>query len=122
MDTVRQNIIFFAFLITWFGGGVVLYVRFLKRQRAYLRHFAPVDGVPLDALRGGNPFGARSRATFRVMLQRQSDPELERMRRDLWRRWRPVVLWIYGFPFLVICVVIGVAVLVHVALGLRLLP
>lgn len=85
-------------------------------------NFPPVDGVPLDALQGGNPFGARSRATFRAMLQRQPDPELERTRRDVRRRWLPVALWIYGFSVLVICMVFSVAVLRHVARGMRLLP
>lgn len=122
VDGTWQNIIFAAFLITWFGGGVAIYVRFLKRQLAYLRHFPPVDGVPLDTLQGGSPFGARSRATFRAMLQWQPDPEMERTRRDVRRRWLPVALWVYGFPILVICVIFGVAVLVRVARNMRLLP
>ncbi len=122
VDSAWQNSIFYALQITWVGGAVLLYLRHLKRERAYLRHFPPVDGVPLDALRGGNPFGARSRAAFRVMLRRQPEPELERMRRDLWRRWRYVLLWIYGFPVGVIGVIVGVAVLVHLVRAMRLLP
>lgn len=105
----------------WLGGTVILYLRFLKRQRGYLRNFPPVDSVPLDTL-GGNPFGAWSRAVFRAQLQRQPDAELERMRRDLLGHWRFVLLWGYGFPVLVIVMIFAVALLRYVAHGLHLLP
>jgi hypothetical protein len=100
--SVDPNIFFAAFMITWFVGSVALFIRFLAKQLAYLRRFPPVEGVPLDSFRGGNPFGGRSRAIWRTMRQRQSDLELERLRREVWRRYRYFALWVYGFPVLVI--------------------
>jgi len=34
------------------------------------------------------------------MWRQQDDPELERLRREMWRRFGLVVLWGAGFPFL----------------------
>jgi hypothetical protein len=107
LDAEWQNILGYTLALTWFVVGVVLSLRALMKQLAYLGRFPPVNGVPLNALRGGNPFGARARMQWRVSLQRQSDPELEGLRRETWRRFRAVMLWIYGFPI----VVIGVAAL-----------
>lgn len=107
LNSMWQNIIGYTLAITWIVVGIVLYLRTLVKQLAYLGRFPPVNGVPLNALRGGNPFGARARAQWRVMTQRQSDPELERLRREVQRRFRYFILWNFGFPILVI----GVAAL-----------
>lgn len=112
MDMTWQDLVFAALLIAWGGGAACLYLLFLRRQRAYLRNFPPAEGIPLDTFRGGNPLGARSRASFRAMQALQSDADLEQMRRDLWRRWRYVVMWIFGFP--VLCIITAFVILVIV--------
>jgi hypothetical protein len=103
-----QNIIGYTLATTWFVVGIVLGLRMMVKQLAYLGRFPRVNGVPLNALRGGNPFGARARMQWRVATQQQSDPELERLRRAVWRRYRAFMLWKFGFPILAI----GLAALV----------
>jgi hypothetical protein len=39
-----------------------------------------------------------TRALWRVMGQPQSDPELERLRQEVWRRYRRTYVWMVGFP------------------------
>jgi hypothetical protein len=39
-----------TFALAWCGGAIVLGVRLLRVQGAYLRRFPPVEGVPLDDL------------------------------------------------------------------------
>jgi hypothetical protein len=118
-----QNLIFIAFLIIWFAGAFVLFVRYLARENTYLRQFPPVDGVPLDAWPpSGNPFGARNRAVRRAQGQQQPNPELEHQRLGLRRRWRYVMFWVFGFPLLFIVVVIVVNLLLHAARVMHWLP
>jgi hypothetical protein len=106
-----QRIFPLAFALAWSGGAIVLGVRLLRKQGAYLRRFPPVEGVPLDdfvvttAFR--SPWGAVNRAIRRVSWQRQDDPELERLRREVGRSVLHLAVWIYGFPLLTL----GVAAL-----------
>ncbi len=123
MYPLWQNILFVAFLIIWFAGAGVLVLRYFARENRYLRQFPPVDGVPLDAWpRHANPFGAWNRAIGRAQMHKQPDPELERQRLDLRRYRRQVVRWIFGFPILVIVVVIVVNLLLHAARVMHWLP
>jgi hypothetical protein len=86
----------------WIVGGVLIFhLYFLPYELAYLRQFSPVDGVPLDMYTGGNPFHPVSRARFAALFQWQPDAELERMRRDMWRRLGLLALWLFGFPVIV---------------------
>lgn len=89
------------------------------KQVAYLKRFPPVEGIPLEIAGGGNPFGAVSRAFWRAQLRRQPDPDLERLRHDIWRRFGYLTLWIYGFPLAIaggtaLLIVTGV---IHVMAG-----
>ncbi len=106
MFAALQQIFPLLFFGVWFGVMVILYLRLRGYQKAYLRRFPPVSGVPLDMVTGGNPFGAPGKAINQAMKQRQTDPELEQLRRDLWRRSRLVALWIFGFPLLVFAALI----------------
>jgi hypothetical protein len=99
MFDVFRGIFPFAFAILWFGVGIALYFRTRIQQIAYLKRFPPVNGVPLYMVNGGNPFGAQARAIKRAMRS-QSDPELERLRREVRRRFRLCLIWIFGFPLL----------------------
>ncbi|MGO8947815.1 MAG: hypothetical protein ACLQUY_09160 [Ktedonobacterales bacterium] len=92
----------------WMVGGVILGIRNGKYRSAYLQRFPPVNGVPLYMTWHGNPFGSEARAIYRAALNRQPDPDVERMRRELWRRYGQICLWIFGFPVLAF----GVAALV----------
>jgi hypothetical protein len=108
LNSAWQNIIGFALGITWFVVGIALYVRTYLKQRAYLRHFAHeypyLAGEPLfDTPRTFRAY----REIDRLMRQRQTDPELERLRREMWQRNRYYLIGIFGFPILVI----GVAAL-----------
>ena len=94
-----QRIFPFAFPILWLGGTFVLFSRFRRAQRAYLRRFPPGAGVPLEMYVGGGPRSV-TRAIFRLMWRRQDDPELERLRRGVWRSYRTVALWGFGVPLL----------------------
>ena len=94
-----QRVFPFAFPTLWLGGMFALFFRFRRTQREYLRRFPPVEGVPLDMYWGGGPRSV-TREIFRVMRQRQDDPELERLRREVWRSYRTVALWGFGFPLI----------------------
>lgn len=68
----------------WFCGQLVLYFWYRAKERLYLRHFPPIDGVPLDMLLPGmNPWNGKG-AIREVLRQRQADPALERLRHDVW--------------------------------------
>jgi len=114
---VLQPFFPFVFAIGWFGGGIVLYFRFRREQQSYLRRFPPIDRYQtLDMYTPGfgNPPGT-SRKIYAAMWQRRDDPELERLRREMWRHYGYVALWIFGFPLLTIDVIalLVVAGLVH---------
>lgn len=102
LSPTAQNIVSFMLMAIWFIGMFVLYLRLRAKQVAYLKRFPPVEGVPLYMAASGNPFGAVARTIWRVMLNRQPDLDLERLRREIWRRFRYMVLWIFGFPLLAI--------------------
>lgn len=100
MFAVLQQIFPCAFGITWAGVTAILYFRFRAKQRAYLHEFPSVAGVPLDMFIGGNPLGAVARAVYQAMWQHQPDPQLERLRHEMWRRYVYIALWVLGFPLL----------------------
>jgi hypothetical protein len=83
-------------VIVWFGGTVLLGFRYRAKRRAYLQRFPAVEGVPLDMFVSGGPSRVR-RAIYRAMWQRQADPDLERLRRTMWRRLLYLAVWIVGF-------------------------
>ena len=103
----------FAFAVVWFGVIVALYFCVRAKQREYFRQFPPVDGIPLDMYVSGSR--AANRAIKRVMWQRQPDPLLERLRREIWRRLRYQIIWTFAFPPVTIAVIalLAVAGLVH---------
>lgn len=108
LNSLWQNVIGFSLAIAWIVVVIVLYVRTYLKQRAYLRHFAHeypyLAGEPLfDVPRTFRAY----REVARLGRERQSDPELERLRREMWRRNRSYIIWLFGFPVLVI----GVAAL-----------
>jgi hypothetical protein len=88
------------FIVLWIGGGVIFFLHSRAAQVAYLKKLPPVNGVPLEMFMGGNPAGPEARAIARVSRTRQTDPELERMRREMWRRSRHLLYWMFGFPVL----------------------
>ena len=104
-----QTIVSLVLAALWFAGTIALYVRMRAKQVAYLKRFPPVEGVPLYMAGGGNPFGAVSRAIWSAMVRHQTDPELEALRREIWRREGYMTLWIFGFP---ICAVGVTALLI----------
>ena len=71
----------FIMWLVWAGGIAILAFRTLPQLRAYQQQFAWYD-------RG------------KAMWQRQADPELERLRRAIWRFYGYAVLWGVGFPLL----------------------
>jgi hypothetical protein len=118
LNSTWQNVGGITLALMWFGGGIALFARTLTQQFAYLRHFPPVDGVPLDniltLLSGMRPI----RAQWAAMLQKQSEPRMEAMRREVNRRFLVCLVWIYGYPFLCI----GVIALLVSTNVLRLIP
>jgi hypothetical protein len=83
-------------------GFVVMSFRARAAQVAYLKRFPPVNGVPLDMFLGGNPGGAEAQAITHVSRTRQDDPELERLRQEMRKRYRQFLYWTFGFPVLAI--------------------
>lgn len=100
----------------WFGGEVVLYTfRFRALRSAYLRRLSPIDRyqtLDLYMPGPGNPPGTYRRLR-EALWHQQDNPDLERLRREVWRRYRQCIIWMFGFP--VFC--IGVAALL-IATGL----
>jgi hypothetical protein len=82
-------------------GWFLMFLRYRACQRAYLQRLPPVNGVPLDMYTGAdNPWGPESRAIWRAMFKHQGNPELEHMRRQVWRRFGHFGLWTCGYPVL----------------------
>jgi hypothetical protein len=81
-------------------GFVVMFFRARASQVAYLKRFPLVNGVPLEMSLAGNPGGAQAQAISRVSRTRQDDPELERLRQAMARRYRQFLYWTFGFPVL----------------------
>jgi len=105
------NLLFFAVVATWLGGVIVQAFRYWRKRNTYLRRFPPVAGVPLDMYLGTNPFNPVSRASIRAVWEPQDDPELEGLRREMWRAVGYLFLWMFGFPMLVSGMVILVLLL-----------
>ena len=118
VDAGWQNLAVAAFITMWLAGTVAMFFRYRAKQRAYLRRFPPVEGVPLDMYLGGDPFGEIARAIFRALWRRQSNPELEQLRRAVWQRYRQANYWVFGFPILYY----GLAALLLVTGIMRLVP
>jgi hypothetical protein len=76
----------------WVVGGVLFWWRSRASQVAYLKKFPPVNGVPLEMWLGGNPGGAEAQAIARVSRTRQPDPELERLRQEMGRRYQHLAI------------------------------
>lgn len=107
LDPTQQNITFIAFVLTWLGVAFTLYVRFYLVQRIYLRHFAGqypfLAGEPLfNAPRTLSKFPLE----MRLMRERQSEPQIEHLRRTMWQRYRLMAMWVLGFPL----VFVGIAI------------
>jgi hypothetical protein len=103
MFAIVQQIFPFAFAIAWLGGTFALYFRARVKQNAYLRRFE--HEIPFFA---GDPLFIPAsfrayRATIRVMWEPQSDPALERLRREMWRRLLYAFIWGFGFPLMTFC-------------------
>lgn len=98
-----MNWIFGVGMVGWFGGAFILAFRAHMLWDAYLRRFKPVDGIPLNMYAPRWLPDARDakEAYNNALWESQADPELERMRRQAWRRTRVVVLWGFGFPVMV---------------------
>ena len=97
-----QRIFPFVFPILWFGPTIVLFFRFRQKQVAYLRRFPPIDRyqtLDMVTFGVGNPPGT-FRRVWDAQWRKQDDPELERLRREMWRRYGLVMLWVFGFPLL----------------------
>lgn len=100
-DPLSRGVVQVVFVVTWIGVGIVLAFRANAKGREYLRRLPPVDGVPLHMYyyvgwwRWNGPVP-------RAWRQRQSDPELERLRQEGRRHGRFVLLWMFGFPILVV--------------------
>ncbi|HET8909023.1 MAG TPA: hypothetical protein VFN11_18865 [Ktedonobacterales bacterium] len=100
-----QNLFSLALAATWAVGGILLYIRMRSKQVEYLRRFPPVAGVPLYMASSDNPFGVVSRRIWVALSKRQTEPGLEALRREIWRRFRYMTFWIYGFPLITIGVI-----------------
>lgn len=106
----------FAVIIPWFGVTAILFSRFRAKQRAYYRQFPPEQGMSLDMPPGSKIFYSDvRRASYRTMLQRQTDPALEQFRRAVWRRYVLTFLWGFGYPLLMVAMIVflGVSGLIH---------
>src|SRR5262249_6164173 len=91
---------YLAYLAVWVGGYVLLYRRYSATMLAYLRRFRPVAGVPLETQLGEGlgweRVGPHLRALWQVTRHPQTDPDLERLRRAVWRRSHHALLWTLG--------------------------
>ena len=97
MYELLRQIVLVALVVLWFGGMLLLGLRYRAKRRAYLQRFPPVEGVSLDMY---VPLGGSLRvqsAIYRTLLwQRQADHDVERLRRDVWRRLLSLALWAFG--------------------------
>lgn len=108
-------ILAWAFFILWFGGGVMLFVPARIAQNRCLRQFDELKDVPLDGIPLGMPRGAWG-VIWDEMMDYQFDPALEASRRAMWRRWRWMVAWIFGFPLTVVAIMVALILTGHGAL------
>lgn len=111
---VNLNVLFAPFAFFWFGMAGVSFFHFRAKQREYLQHFVS-EGISLDVPPGSIDAFKVRQAKYYVMFHRQTDPELEQLRCDAWRRYGLFVLSIFGFPLCVIAILmlLGISGLVH---------
>jgi hypothetical protein len=100
-----QQAAFWTFGVVWLGVGGFLFMRSRLLQNAYLRGFKHELDFAL-----GDPFFVAgsvrtSRRIYSLMHDLQPNAELERTRREIWRRLRYYLTWIFGFP--VICIAVA---------------
>jgi hypothetical protein len=108
LTTLYWNVVDFVFGIIfatiWGGVAIALFGRYDRLAREYLARFP--DEIQFSPR---NPDLPRSFASYaaiwRVQLREQPDPELEEMRREIWRRYRLYMIWIFAFPIPVFTVV-----------------
>jgi hypothetical protein len=102
VSPVVKQIVSFAFVLTWVGIGATLFFRSRVKQNAYLRHFEDkIDFFAGDPIFQPGSFRAY-RDISRAMREQQSDADLEQLRRDTWRRFRYYLIWVFGFPLIVV--------------------
>jgi hypothetical protein len=77
-----SSIVWLVWLV-WIAGIADIALRALPKQRAYPRQFAWFDRT-------------------KALWQRQADPEVEQLRRALWRLYGYGALWELGFPLLAV--------------------
>lgn len=100
------NIGLWVFSAIWIVGIVILFIRGKRTEKAYLRHFPPFDGVPLEWY--GRPRSKwrwprtnRPDPVGQAFRTSQSEPALERKRQDLHRQAHHLLFWAFGFPTVV---------------------
>lgn len=95
------------FPIAWIGIGFALFFRGRRKQVAYLRRFPPIDSYrTLDTYASwvGNPPDT-FRRWWEALYTRHSDPELERLRKEIQHDAHLIPLWMIGFPLVTFGVV-----------------
>lgn len=100
--------------IPWFGGAAILFFRFRAKQREYLQHFVS-EGISLDVRPGSaESFKVRQAVNY-VMWHRQTNPDLEHLRRDMLRSYGFAAVWLLGGPLVIyaISVLLSVSGLIH---------
>ncbi len=90
-----------ALVVVWLGGQIVLYFWYRAKERAYLQHFPPVGGVPLEMVLPGSYWSSGKRAIREALWLQQADPELERMRCAARRRALYVFTWLFYGIFII---------------------
>lgn len=84
MYYVLLKIVPVALFITWLCGQIALISRYCSKERLYVRHFPTATGIPFNLTDGFGPWN-RHLAIQDALWQRLADPEVERLRRDVWR-------------------------------------
>jgi hypothetical protein len=95
-----QRIFPFVVAILYIIPTAVLFLRFRQKQTVYLRRFPPIDRYQtLDMYTPGvgNP-PRTSRRIREALWRRQKEPDLERLRSEMWRSSGLVALWALGVP------------------------
>lgn len=112
-DTVSNILI-----LTWGVGMALLMLRGYVAATTYRRRLPPKGGVPFDELmqqyRWDDFLGNKRRALLRqIYRQQQADPDLEQLRQEVLRHRRYLLLWMFGFPPLMVGVLALVVVTGH---------
>ena len=112
-----QQVIFFAFGVVWLGVGVLIFMRCRLLQNAYIRRFKH----EMDWAMGDPIFVVGSLRSHRrvqsLMRDPQPDPEVEAIRREIYRRFRLYLFWIFGFP--VVCIAAAAFLIASGTVNLR---